>query len=69
MCDSQAILIAYSFLLPIFLEHAEIDHRELKKLFKNVIQDDLFQNAPKKLVEENNPAFILTLPKGGGRCR
>ena len=32
----------------------DADHRELKKLFRNVIQDDLFQHAPKKLVEEKN---------------
>lgn len=32
----------------------DADHRELKKLFKNVIQDDLFQHTPKKLVEEKN---------------
>ena len=32
----------------------DADHRELKKLFTNVIQDDLLQHTPKKLVEEKN---------------
>ena len=32
----------------------DADHRELKKLFKNVIADDLFLNTSKKLVEEKN---------------
>ena len=32
----------------------DADHRELKKLFINVIQDDLFQHTSKKLVEEKN---------------
>src|SRR6478735_2753923 len=32
----------------------DADHRELKKLFVPVIQDDLFQHNPKRLVEEKN---------------
>ena len=32
----------------------DADHRELKKLFTNVIQDDLFLHTPKKLVEDKN---------------
>jgi bacillithiol biosynthesis cysteine-adding enzyme BshC len=32
----------------------DADHREFKKLFRNAIQDDLFQHTPKKLVEERN---------------
>ncbi|MEK6780228.1 MAG: bacillithiol biosynthesis cysteine-adding enzyme BshC [Bacteroidota bacterium] len=32
----------------------DADNRELKKLFKTVIQDDLFNNTPRKLVEEKN---------------
>jgi len=32
----------------------DADHRSLKQLFKSVIQDDLFQNTPKTLVEQKN---------------
>ena len=32
----------------------DADHRQLKNLFKGVIQDDLFLHTPKKLVEEKN---------------
>ncbi|MBK5277783.1 MAG: bacillithiol biosynthesis cysteine-adding enzyme BshC [Bacteroidia bacterium] len=32
----------------------DADHRSLKTLFKDVIQDDLFQNSSKNLVEERN---------------
>ena len=35
----------------------DADHRELKKLFRNVIQDDLFQHTPKKLVEEKTKSW------------
>ncbi len=32
----------------------DADHRSLKQLFKSVIQDDLFRNTPKTLVEHKN---------------
>ena len=37
----------------------DADHPELKKLFTNVIEDDLFQHTPQKLVDKTTAKLVI----------